>query len=404
MRGAGRVDDQAANIADVDELTEQLGAIDERAARSHATLQIEGHDRPRAARQILLRCGMEGARRQTRVVDLLDLVPGLQPFGERLRIRDVAFQPQRQGLDALQDQEGVEWGDRAAGVSKQLDTQFRGEGTRAERLPVLQAVVAGVRLDEAGEAVPRAEVEGARVDDQTGDGGPVATEVLGRRVHHDVRAVLDGAQEIRRRHGVVHHQRHADLVREVRHRPDVEHVAARVGQGLGEEQLGVRLGGRPPGVQVVLVVDEADLDAELGQRVVQQVVGAAVEGGAGHQVVARTGEVEDGRGRRRRTRCEGHRGHAALQRRDPLFQDVLGGVHDPRVDVARFGQAEQIGAVLGVAEDERRRLVDRRGPGARGRVGCRARVHLFGLEGPACRVRGGRLGNGSGVGCLDGHR
>jgi hypothetical protein len=48
-----------------------------------------------------------------------------------------------------------------------------------------------------------------------------------------------------------------------------------------------------PGVEVVGVVHEGHLDAELGQRVVEQVVGAAVEVTARHDVVAGLGQVED---------------------------------------------------------------------------------------------------------------
>ena len=46
-------------------------------------------------------------------------------------------------------------------------------------------------------------------------------------------------------------------------------------------------------VEVVGVVDEGDLDAQLGQRVVEQVVGAAVERRRRHDVVAGLGQVQD---------------------------------------------------------------------------------------------------------------
>ena len=121
----------------------------------------------------------------------------------------------------------------------------------------------------------------------------------------------------------------------------VEDVDLRVGDGLGEERLGVRSHRRPPRIQVVGVVDEADLDAELGQRVVEQVVGAAVEPRAGHDVIAGGGQVQD------RERLGGlpgrqeQRRHPALERGDALLDDVGGRVPDPGVDVAGLGQAEQ---------------------------------------------------------------
>lgn len=74
--------------------------------------------------------------------------------------------------------------------------------------------------------------------------------------------------------------------------------------------------------------------------------------------------------------------NSPFQGGDPLFQDVLGGVVDARVDVAGFREGEQIGRMLGVAEDERRGLVDRHGTRAGRRVGDGAGVDLLGLEGP----------------------
>ena len=146
---------------------------------------------------------------------------------------------------------------------------------------------------------------------------------------------------------------------------DVEDVDLRVGDRLGEERLGVRAHGRPPGVQVVGVLDEADLDAELGQRVVEQVVGAAVEPRAGDDVVARVGQVEDREGLGGLTRGQEQRRDAAFERGDALLDDVLRRVHDPGVDVARLGEPEQRGGVLGAVEGVRGGLVDRQ----RARVG-----------------------------------
>ena len=73
---------------------------------------------------------------------------------------------------------------------------------------------------------------------------------------------------------------------------------------------------------------------------------------------------------------------AALERGDALLDGVLRGVHDPRVDVAGLGEAEEGGGVVGVAEDVGRRLVDRQRAGAGGGVGALAGMDLLGLEGP----------------------
>ena len=156
-----------------------------------------------------------------------------------------------------------------------------------------------------------------------------------------------------------------------------------VGDRLAEERLGVGPDRGPPRVEVVRVLDERHLDAELGQRVVEQVVRAAVQARAGDDVVAGLGDVEDRERLRRLAAGDEQRADAALEARDALLHRVLGRVHDPRVDVAELLQREQVRGVLGVAEDERRGLVDRQGAGAGGAVRGLAGVDLAGLEGPA---------------------
>ena len=100
-----------------------------------------------------------------------------------------------------------------------------------------------------------------------------------------------------------------------------------------------------------------DLDAELGQRVVEQVVGAAVQAGAGHDVIAASATLRIAMVRGLPAgdqQCT----DAAFQRRDPIFDGRLGRVHDPRVDVAQFLQGKRFAACV-VVERVRRRLIDR---------------------------------------------
>ena len=49
--------------------------------------------------------------------------------------------------------------------------------------------------------------EFAAVDDDAADGRAVPADELGGRMHHDIRAVLDGPAQIRRGESVVDHQR-----------------------------------------------------------------------------------------------------------------------------------------------------------------------------------------------------
>ena len=72
---------------------------------------------------------------------------------------------------------------------------------------------------------------------------------------------------------------------------NVENRNLWVSDGLGKEELGVWLYRLLPLVLVVLVLDEGDLDTKLGERVLEEVVGSAIERGGRDDVVASLGNV-----------------------------------------------------------------------------------------------------------------
>ncbi|KAG1532866.1 hypothetical protein G6F50_016067 [Rhizopus delemar] len=135
----------------------------------------------------------------------------------------------------------------------------------AEGVGVDHAVVADVGFVQALEARlvcgPR---ELAGVDDGAAQAGAVAAQVFGQRLHHDVRAVLDPAQQVRRRYGVVHDQRQAVAVGHLGQRGDVGDVAQRVADRFREDGLGAVIdlrfkSGQIAGVPPYSVLDETML-------------------------------------------------------------------------------------------------------------------------------------------------
>ena len=72
-------------------------------------------------------------------------------------------------------------------------------------------------------------------------------------------------------------------------------------------------------------VHELGGDAPLGQRVGEEVVGAAVEGLGGDEVVPGPGEVQHGERLRRLPARHRQRRHATLELGDPLLEDIDGG-------------------------------------------------------------------------------
>ena len=288
-------------------------------------------------------------------------------MGDLGGVLNVAFDAQGEGLQADADVEGVGRGDGGTGVAQQGDASLQDVGeVRAERgvltqiACVDQAVVAGSGLVELGELLGVCTViEVTGVNDHAADGGAVAAQVLGCGVDDYVCAVLDGAQQVRGGYGVVHNQGHTVFVRDLGDGLNVEHVVAGVGHGLAVEELGVGADCGAPCVQVVRVLNKGSFDTEVGEGVLEQVVGAAVHGGRSNNVVACTGNVQDCVGNSCLTGCQQQRAYAAFQGSDTVFDDFLGGVVEASVNGAQLGEGETVRCLLGAVKDEGSGLVDR---------------------------------------------
>ena len=115
-------------------------------------------------------------------------------------------------------------------------------------------------------------------------------------------------------------------------------------------------------------IDEGGLNAELGNGVLQEIEGAAVDGLLRHDVVAGLGKCLNGKGDCRSAGCYRQASNAAFKSSDAIFEDALGGIGKATVDVACVRQAEAVGGMLGVAENIAGGLVDRHGAGIGGGV------------------------------------
>ena len=114
----------------------------------------------------------------------------------------------------------------------------------------------------------------------------MAAEELGGGVDDDVRAVLDGADQVGRAEGVVHHQGQAVLVGHLGHGVDVGDVTVGVAQGLNVDGLGVSGWMALSTSARSWMFTKIGGNAEAGQGVGQQVVAAAVDGLLGDKVAA----------------------------------------------------------------------------------------------------------------------
>ena len=105
----------------------------------------------------------------------------------------MALHPQRQGLDAVEDQEGVEGRERRAEIAQAEHPAGDREGEIAEGLAENHAAIFRPGLREHRVAVVARQVERAAVDDHAADRIAVSAQELGGRMHDDVGAVLEGA-------------------------------------------------------------------------------------------------------------------------------------------------------------------------------------------------------------------
>ena len=323
--------------------------------------------------------------RQRRVADPRHFRVRLQVLRHLERVVIDAVHAQRQRFNALQNQKGVERRQRRAGIAQRHHAGTANVGSRAQRFGIDHAVVARVGFVQAfefGFVVGPGELAG--VNDGPANAVAVATEVFGQRLHNDVGTMLDRAQQVRGGYRVVHNQRHAVAVGYVGDRSNVGHAPLRVTDRFDVNRLGlvVNLGFQR---RQVTRVDKAHGDARERKRMRKQVVGAAVERAAGHNVVTYFGNGLDRIRHRRRARRQRQRGNTAFKRGDALLKHVVGRVHDPGVNVASHLQVKQVSTVLRAVKGVGDRLVDRHRHRLGGRVGAVTRVNRFGFKFPGCR-------------------
>ena len=372
--------DERLDVGHVGEQREHLQMIDELPGGLLATLNLKGKDRGTAVGEILLVELMVGVLRQARVVHLGNMAVAGKELNDLLGVLDMAVDAQRQGLGALEQNPGVERADASALVTQQDGADRGREGGRAASLGKRDAMVGGVGLGDLRILAARLPVKVAAIDNHTAQRGTVAADELGCGVDDDVGTMLQRTEQIRGTEGVVDDNRQTVLLGDLGDGVDVGDVGVGVAERLEIDDRGAVLDGALDLFQVMRI-DKRGLDAKLGERMLQQVVGATVDGLLGNHVVAGLSKSLQGIGDGSSTGGDGETCHATLECGDTVLEDALGGVGQTAVDVTGIGKTKAVGGVLGVAEHIARGLVDRHGTG----VGCRigallANVKLQGVE------------------------
>ncbi len=202
-----------------------------------------------------------------------------QVIDDGLGVAAMLAHAQRKCLEALQEQEGVEWAHGGTQVAQHGDARLDdiGDGPqRLHRLGPYSAVVAGVRRVQQWKALGMLfPIEIPAIDQQAADRGAMPADIFGRRIHNDRCAMLERPAQ-NRCGRIVHNQRHPQLATDIRNFLDGEYLQLRIGQGLGVIGPGLGVGCLGKGLGIG-GIDETGLDALILQGVGKEVPGAAVQ-------------------------------------------------------------------------------------------------------------------------------
>src|SRR5579859_357453 len=113
----------------------------------------------------------------------------LQEVRDVQRVLAVLLHAQRKSFQALQEQEGVERADAAAGIAYRFHARFHDKGKIAEGFVESHAVIAGRRVNNMrdGGVIPG---ELARVRQHARERGAVSADKLGGPMHDNVGSML----------------------------------------------------------------------------------------------------------------------------------------------------------------------------------------------------------------------
>ena len=200
-------------------------------------------------------------------------------------------------------------------------------------------------LRECGELVVLFPVELAAIHDDTTQRAAVTAQELRSRVHHDVCAMLQRTDQVRRAERIVHDEGDAVLVGYSSHTLQVEHVAVRVAESLGIYYFCVGFDGSLQSFEVIHI-DYRVADALRSQRVGDEVIRTAIEVVGSHYMVARLHNVLQRIGDGGGTRGDSQSCHTALQGSHTVFKHTLRRVGQTTIDITRITETETVGGML----------------------------------------------------------
>ena len=216
---------------------------------------------------------------------------------ERKSIGTVLCHSQVQALQTEIKKEGTLGRLGAAEIAHELRCGFGDEcAGQAEALGIDESMVAFIRSGQTGKFFGVCSpVEVAGVDDAATYRTAVTVHVFGGGVRHDVCAPFERAAVDRRGKRVVDNEWHTVGVSRLRKAFDIEHIQSGIGDGFAKERLGVGTKGGFEFFGAAVGRQKSELNTHLLHRDGKKVIGAAVNGGKCNHMIARVGDIENGK-------------------------------------------------------------------------------------------------------------
>ena len=214
----------------------------------------------------------------------------LKEFGHFLGILDMAFHSQAEGFKPLQEQPGIERRKGRTKITQDLNSGFQNEGWSAQSA-VDQPVIGRIGVIEVGEARIVFPFKVTAVHNDAADRSAMTADKLGGRMGNNVDAPFKRPEEVRGGEGVVDYHGDTEFFTDFNYFFEGEDVNQRVTQSFAVQSFGVGFDGFAEFFRFA-GIDEGDIYAQFGEGISELVVGAALQGGSGNDMVpgAQNGE------------------------------------------------------------------------------------------------------------------
>ena len=139
-------------------------------------------------------------------------------------------------------------------------------------------------------------------------------------------------------------------MRDIRHGTYIEGIQAWITHCFGIDGPGSIINGGTEAFRVT-AIDEANIDTQFRERIVEEIICASIETGRRYYFVTQSGNIQDRQCFRCLPGCRGQRTDASFKGRYTALKGILGRVHNARIDVTKLFQGKEICCMFWTIKD-----------------------------------------------------